>query len=302
MQLPILREMDHVLKKTYFSRSRTIVFLSGLFQTQKLVGDDPCAFWRGVEFLDIQGGGASQKEMLALFSKVLRTKCEIETSDCFTQNATYIYLDDATFTGNRVKNDLEGWIVNTAPTHATVHVITMALHEGYYYAKNKIQEAATRAGKNIKVEWWSEIILEDRKVNTANSDVLRSVSIPEIDEVQAYVGRMRYPPTLRTPGQVGKNEIFSSDAGRQVLEIELLKAGVRIRNICPHLHHYQRPLGNMVLDTLGFGSMIVTFRNCPNNAPLALWAGDPWTPLFPRSTNSDTAMRNLMTALDSDVF
>lgn len=55
--------------------------------------------------------------------------------------------------------------------------------------------------------------------------------------------------------------------------------------MCPYLNEYQRPLGNMVLETLGFGSMLVTFRNCPNNSPLALWAGDPWYPLFPRKVN-----------------
>ena len=37
---------------------------------------------------------------------------------------------------------------------------------------------------------------------------------------------------------------------------------------------------------LGFGAMTVTFRNCPNTAPLALWmeAGG-WTPLFKRKLN-----------------
>lgn len=32
VQLPILREMDHVLKKTYFSRKDTLIFLEGLFK------------------------------------------------------------------------------------------------------------------------------------------------------------------------------------------------------------------------------------------------------------------------------
>ena len=60
---------------------------------------------------------------------------------------------------------------------------------------------------------------------------------------------------------------------------------MRIRKMCPYLNENQRPLGNMVLKSLGFGSMIVTFRNCPNNTPLAFWAGDPWYPLFPRKVN-----------------
>jgi hypothetical protein len=96
---------------------------------------------------------------------------------------------------------------------------------------------------------------------------------------------LKYKPVFRTPGNVGENKFFSCEDGRHLLEQEFLKAGAKIRSLCPHLNKYQRPLGNMVLETLGFGSLFVTFRNCPNNCPLAFWAGDPWYPLFPRKTN-----------------
>lgn len=303
VQLSILREMDHVLKQTYFSRKRTKKFLAGLFQTEKLAGDDPCTFWKDVKFLDIQGGGASQKEMLALFSKVLEKKCGFAAIDCGAAPHAFVYLDDAIFTGNRVRRDLETWIAKEAPAEAKVHVITIALHSGgQYYANGKIKEAATAAGKKVDLTWWRAIELEDRRAHTTTSDVLRPVAIPDDEGVRAYVAAMRYAPNLRTAGNVGGNGIFSSDVGRQLLENEFLKAGVRIRQMCPHLNQYQRPLGNMILDTLGFGSLIVTFRNCPNNAPLAFWAGDPWHPLFPRTTNSDTSMKRFVAMLAKDVF
>ena len=54
--------MNHVLNKTYFSRDETKKFMVRLYKTKKLVGNDPCEFWKGASFLDIQGGGASQKE------------------------------------------------------------------------------------------------------------------------------------------------------------------------------------------------------------------------------------------------
>ena len=135
--------------------------------------------------------------------------------------------------------------------------------------------------------------LEDSKWKTDTSDVLRPTIIPEDAAVRDYVAAMEHQPHLRTAGQVGGNDIFSSDAGRQLLEQEFLKAGVRIREMCPNLNVYQRPLGNSVLETLGFGTLITTFRNCPNNAPLALWVGDPWYPLFPRITNSDTTLKGV---------
>ena len=48
-----------------------------------------------------------------------------------------------------------------------------------------------------------------------------------------------------------------------------------------------RPLGYHNLRTLGFGSMFITYRNCPNNCPLALWVEqDAYPSLFPRKANT----------------
>lgn len=298
VQLPILREMDHVLKQTYFSKENTQKFLNGLFDTTKLVGNDPCTFWRSVNFLNIQGGGASQTEMLALFDQLLQDKCGFSVSDCGSKPHAFIYLDDASFTGNRILRDLRDWIAKKAPAKTTVHIITIAQHSGgQYYANTNLIKAVQAAGKTIDFTWWRAIELEDRLTYTDTSDVLRPVAIPEDTAVQAYVAGMKYAPRLRTPGGVGGKGIFSSDENRQLLEQEFLKAGMRIRGMCPHLGNTQRPLGHMTLETLGFGSLLVTFRNCPNNAPLALWAGDPWYPLFPRTTNSATSVRNFMAML-----
>jgi hypothetical protein len=301
VQIPILREMDHVLTRTYVSRKRATDFLASLFETGKLVGDDPCSFWHGVKFLDIQGGGASQREMLVLFSDVLKKRCGFEISDAGADPHAFVYLDDAIFTGNRVRRDLEAWIAADAPARARVHVITIALHRGgRYYAHGKINGAAMNAGKSLDLTWWRAIELEDRKAYTNSSDVLRPASIPDDLPVRAYVAAMRYRPHLRTAGEIGEGALFSSDAGRQLLEQEFLKAGVRIRQMCENLSETQRPLGHMTLETLGFGSLIATFRNCPNNAPLALWAGDPWYPLFERASNSDTSLKRFIAMLSRD--
>lgn len=297
-QVQILKEMDHVLKKTYFTRQNAREFLAGLVKAEKLVGADPCAFWKSVTFLDIQGGGASQKEMLALFDQELSKACGVTTAVCGSADNTFVYLDDAMFTGNRVRQDLTNWIANSAPLEATVHVIAMALHTGgQFYANQRLTEVASQSKKEIGITWWRSIELEDRKAYTSSSDVLRPMALPVDDEVTAYVAAMTYPPHLRVGNQIGGNNLFSSSEGRHLLEQEFLKAGVRIRGMCPHLTAVQRPLGHMTLQTLGFGSLIVTFRNCPNNTPLALWAGDPWVPLFPRITNSDTAHARFMAML-----
>ena len=285
-QVPILREMDHVLKKTYFSRKSTQKFMAILFEAKEIVGDDPCVFWRDIKFLDIQGGGNSQKEMLALFDRLLYKKCDFNVANCGTDSHTFIYLDDAIFTGNRAKRDIEQWIENDAPTNAIIFIVTIAIHtNGHYYASSQLKEFAKATGKNIRWNWKSAIKLENQMKHRNISDVLWPTKLPDDSPTQEYVNNMTHKPSFRNAGQVGTKSIFSSDAGRKLLEQEFLKAGVSIRQICPHLGDTQRPLGHATLETLGFGSLIVTFRNCPNNAPLALWAGDPWYPLFRRITN-----------------
>lgn len=294
VQLQMLREIDHVLKRTYFSLEHVTAFLRGLIQTKKLVGKDPCAFWRSVNFLNIQAGGNSQAEMLALFNELLQEKCGFGIDQCGGENSIYVYLDDGLFTGNRTRRDLEAWVKNVAPGKASLHIVFIALHSGgQYYAGGYIDKAAAAAKKKLDLKWWRAIELEDRKTRSDTADVLRPTAIPSDAAVEAYVKAMKYPPTFRRPGNVGVNGLFSSDEGKSLLEREFLKAGAKIRKICPNLGATQRPLGHITLDTLGFGSLIVTFRNCPNNAPLALWVGEPWYPLFPRTTNSQTAIKRL---------
>ena len=250
------------------------------------MGENPRSFWRKTSLLNIQEGGNSQQEMLAMFDEVLQSECDLTIAKCGKDAETFVYIDDGIFTGNRVRNDLTKWIQSSAPQEAEVRIVVIALHRGgEYYARTGLKKAAEHAGKEIEIGWWRCVSIEDRKAYVDRSDVLRPTSLPDDERVRAYSESLRYQPVLRKPGSIGENKFFSSEEGRNLLEQELLKAGVIIRDRCPYLNVYQRPLGNMILETLGFGTLTVTFRNCPNNCPLALWAGNPWYPLFPRKTN-----------------
>jgi hypothetical protein len=286
VQLPMLAELNHVLQRTYVSRAEARKFLSSLAKNKDFSGDDPCTFWEGVRFLDIQEEGNSQSEMLAMFDKVLREQCDLQIGECGEKPKVFLYLDDGVFSGNRVRNDLTRWVERDAPRQAEVRVVVMALHlGGEYYAKRGIRTAADNARKEISIAFWRCLSIENRKTYANSSDVFWPTHLPEDGLTKAYANSLKYPPIFRKPGSIGANKFFSSEEGRHLLEQELLKAGAKIRSECPYLNDYQRPLGNMVLDTLGFGTPIVTYRNCPNNCPLAFWVGDPWCPLFPRKTN-----------------
>jgi hypothetical protein len=295
---PILQEMSHVLQRTYVSKASFRKFLGSVASGKKLCGESPDAFWKTTNILKIQLGGRSQREILRLFGEVLEERFGIKLAQCGSATGPFIYLDDAVFSGARVIQDLSPWIKDKSPPKATVHVIVAAYHAyGQYYADKKLQEVAVAAGKQIEINWWCSLRLEDTKYRIISSDVLRPKTIPDKADVQAYAKMLAdagYPAVFRTGSSVGGKAIFSSDDGRNLLEQNFLIEGVRIKKICPNLHEVVRPLGFHGLKTFGFGSTLVTFRNCPNNCPLVFWVDSPWYPLFPRKTNTKSSIESFM--------
>jgi len=290
VRTPILAELDHVLNRVYVPRRTAKTFLRNLIRNPQLAGTDPESFWRTAGLLRIQQGGNSQADLVEIFGSALQHEIGLSLDACAAAaDGPFIYIDDGIFSGNRVRHDLEAWIAGPAPQRATVHVIAMAVHTGgRYYAQQRINAAANNSGKVITFHWWQAIELEDRRTSINQSDVLRPRSIPDHTDVQAYAQALAdagHPVVLRTVDSRGSCELFSSEEARNLLEQEFLKKGAEIRGMCPLLPASARPLGYHVLRTLGFGSLLVTWRNCPNNAPLVLWVGPPWYPLFERITN-----------------
>lgn len=294
-QLAFLREFDHVMKDTFITKTNIRQFLRGLLTNKDLVGDDPVSYWKSTHFLKIQQNGQSQKEMLKIFAKCLNEKYGLDLDKCGKKGGDYIYLDDVMFSGNRVGNDLEEWIRDDAPKDAKVHVIVAVIHAGgEYLVDQKIKKILSESGKQIVVKYWRVKTIENRKYYKNSSSVLWPAVIPADAEVQAYLKLpSRFPFEPRQAG-TAKIEPFSSEQGRQTLETEFLIAGAKIRSLSKSPKASMRPLGFSPFG-VGFGSMFATYRNCPNNCPLALWWGDPeatsgalhWYPLLPRKTYAD---------------
>ncbi|MFT4435050.1 hypothetical protein ACMX25_16885 [Caballeronia sp. 15715] len=291
-QLLFLREFDHVMKQTFLTKETVKTFLSNLVRNEKLAGTDPGGYWARANVLQIQRAGQSQRAMVKLFAETLEQQCGLTLSNCGAVDGEYIYMDDVLFTGGRVATDLQAWIATQAPAKAVVHVILMALHTGgsYYLMSNRLKQTIASSRKDIKVKIWRLIELENQRNRKDDSGVLWPAVIPDNPAVQSYVAsETRFPLVPRQPG--GKLGVFSSEEGRQLLEREFLIAGVRIRSLTQTPKDFVRPLGCSSFG-VGFGSMIATYRNCPNNCPLAMWWGDPtaasgalhWYPLLSRKT------------------
>ncbi len=295
IQVPLLREMDHVLKQTYFTKANVSEFFSKLISQKALAGDTPCEYWQRAHFLDIQQQGHSQTEIRQVFGEALTDQCGLEIDNCGADGGDYLYLDDVLFTGGRIGNDLSAWIASDAPAKGTVHVVVIAAHRfGEWKCSERLKREATGAGKKLTFHIWAALRIENRKSRSAVSEVLWPAIVPQDDALAAYMAaEQKFPFEPRTPGGKLEHPIFSSEEGRQLLERELLLAGMRIRSFSQNPSKALRPLGFSPFG-LGFGSMIVTYRNCPNNVLLALWWGDPtaaadhpfskWCPVLPRKT------------------
>jgi len=295
VQLRLLSEIDHVLKKTYFSKADVSRFFAHQIAHKTLAGDKPCDFWRAAHALDIQQQGNSQTEIRKLFGEALRKHCGLALDECGSVGGAFIYLDDVLFSGNRIGSDLSAWIANDAPAKFTVHILVIATHRlGEWQCTKRLKKAAADAGKKLALCCWAAVRFENRKSCRDTSEVLWPATLPDDADLKEYMSEeKKFPFEPRQPGGKLEHNVFSLEERRQLLERELLLAGMRIRSFCENPSRALRPLGFSAFG-LGFGSLIVTFRNCPNNCPLALWWGDPdagpnhpfsqWYPLFPRKT------------------
>ena len=284
----LLEELIHVWNQIYVSKSEAEGFLKRIINNEELTAGDPKAFWGGTEFLDIQEKGHSQTDLLALFKPILRAETDLRIAACGGASR-FIYIDDVLFTGNRIKSDLSAWLADTAPAISTVYVLLMGVHSfGEWRLKEDLQAKAKDVGKTLNLDVYRAVSLENRKYKKDVSDVLWPTALPPAAAMYAG-GNTGHVPRIAG----GASELFSSEAARHNLEQALLKAGIRIRGFCQNPKPFLRPLGYGPFG-VGFGSMFASWRNCPNNAPLALWWGDPasskshpfskWRPLLPRKT------------------
>jgi len=305
VQIPILKEMSFTLHQTYYSRDYINRYFSSLVTNEQLIGEVvPKDYWKKTNVLKIQQHGNSQSDILSLFGEALLEKCHWNVESCRNCEGDIIYLDDALFSGSRVRVDLTEWIKTMAPSRGKVHIIVIVSHQfGEWQTREYLEREAEKHKKELEFVFWAATRYENRKSYRNKSEVLwPTKSVLAFPEVLQYVQLdKKFPFEPRESGEKLENQIFSSDEGRKLLEREFLLAGLRIRSFCKEPKAVLRPLGFGPFG-LGFGSLIVTYRNCPNNCPLALWWGDPnaheghpfkkWYPLFPRKVYNQDERKN----------
>jgi hypothetical protein len=307
-QLVILTEMDTIMRRFYFSKNLVKEHLRSFLKNRLIGNSDPRDVLHHTGFLCVQQDGSSQRAMLDIIDEVLQEEYKFPLAIAgIKEIQTYVYIDDAVYTGNRLRYDLTdgtstvGWFSN-GPANCTLLIYTIAFHvDARDYVCKKIQAIAGR--KQIKLKMFTALSIENRHSPESHIEVLwpkRVINDPIVDsyiaEMSTSSGRKIEMDTLfQNDGQRGQEKLFSSPQAREIVERAFLTKGLQLVRASQNSAPSMRPLGFMKLTSLGFGTFFVTYRNIANNCPLVLWWGDPnlpsthplgkWYPLFPRRTN-----------------
>ncbi len=304
-QQVILEQMDRILKNYYISHSIAQDFITKVLTSEKLFGSNHADIIRKVHFLQIQTKGNSQNDLLNLTDQCLQNLYGLNLEDCGKLPVIYIYLDDCLYSGNTVRRDIESWLPN-AIEGTTLHLIFFGFYTGGYEYSKKIIEEKGKV-KNITVKFWRLHEFHNNRFHNnhwkpSRFDCFWTSEISEDELVDRFVQQVNEDrqntnkslPSLFRPNNLPiEDNIFSSPTDRKVIESAFLKAGAYIVSLPKNPNSSMRPLGYDYLKSLGFGAILVTYRNIANNCPLALWWGDynkayplnAWYPLFPRIVN-----------------
>ncbi|WGU99137.1 hypothetical protein QJS56_11160 [Bacillus altitudinis] len=292
----ILNELSVILKKTYLSKAKETDFLTIICTSLiKFKENEQKEF----KFLDIQTSGGSQKHLLKRLDEIIKENSNYSLSnlEASSQIQSYIYLDDAIYTGNKVIRDIQSWSEGIDVSSVKkLDIIVYASHEkNLKYIKSELKK--TLPNSEIEIGRLLEF-------NNNNGQECYSLSKGAnlSDKGMAYVEDVvslrsdrqeLYYPLLRNETQNYNETYFSSYENRKRIELIFFEKGLEIIS-SPSVREQFRPFGYDYQKSLGFGSYLINYRNIANNCPPIFWWGDleghkeinNWYPLFPRKANN----------------
>jgi hypothetical protein len=293
----ILKELDYIFRTYFLNHSKMRGFLERQLGNIEIFGNNPATKMKEAKFLDYVTKGNSQHELLQMSAEIIKGKYNLALPDCGKNPKRYIYINDCIFTGNTVIRDIENWVLNdkSIVNDTTLYIIHFASYDNNRnYLEKEIERLVQQ--KNIKIEFIHQLnlnqVLHTFCLSSTNSNPEIEAYINEVDQQRDEKSR-KYS-LLRNANTPNRERVFTSAKNRAVVEYALFQAGLFIRNTSNAVEN-NRPLGYHYFKNLGFGSIVVTYINCPNNCPLAFWWGDAekqsltsWYPLFPRNVNDNS--------------
>ncbi|MFN8471795.1 MAG: hypothetical protein U0822_06335 [Anaerolineae bacterium] len=290
----LLSEMDRLLKLYYVSEATAQDFVRRLLTSKELFGRDPRKTLRRTQFLATQRKGGSQHDLLKIVDQTMRQEHGLGLSECADTPTQYIYFDDCLFSGGTALEDLTEALPTLRP-RSTLRLVFFAVYwDGVGYLQRALLPLTKKRG--IRVTFWRAHEFCNLPRFRQRYDCLwprTHFGDPAVQALADSIEAEGRPDarTFRPRESIEQEALFSSPAAREVVERAFLTAGARIIASCYEPTPVMRPLGYEGRPSLGYGAIFATYRNCPNNCPLALWWGIPgqWYPLLPRKTREESA-------------
>ena len=304
-RLTIMTEMVAVFGRLYMSYNRSQSALKKYLSKLILerANGDVRRFLFETYFLETQtdpDDGCSQSEMIDLANEVLRRDGyypvkTIRRGLHDRRARQYVYLDDALYSGTKLINDLvspeRGWITSYNGPPTTLYIYTLIGYTaGQQHVLDHIVPIASSKGIAIQLDCARKLVNNRQSVHRfdclwphCDYDSLSARQYAETLRAE----RRRQEPLAYDDGiyrpydPLPRETLFSSPEARRVVERAFLLRGLELRQRTQYT--WIRPLGFDKSATLGFGTLAIPYRNCPNNAPLVLWwSAGGWQPLLHR--------------------
>ncbi|TYL43491.1 hypothetical protein [Dickeya sp. ws52] len=293
----VLEQTVNLFSKNYFNKEKYKKFLGCASESDKFTRDSYRNFWSDVSLLSIQKDGNSQNEMNEILRGIVDIKYGVTVAVNDMEKNHYIYVDDFLFSGNRIEKDIKEWLDTKNKNNFHLDILLF----GYYsYGKYKLYEnlKSISGCRNFNLIIWKKdnlLSFENSPGNKNSSENFWPMhTITDSEEINDYIlSEERYIRENNKKSKIiyrdfhVKSKTFNCESEvRERYERILYESGCRILSRCHDRQPTFRPLGYSIFPGHGFGGTIFTYRNCPNNAPLAFWWGgkdeNTWYPLLPR--------------------
>lgn len=307
-RLFLLNEVNHILRKTYFSKEKIVACFIDFIKSQveRFKYKDEVSFLLNTYFISVQKKEKSQYQILQLFYQYITDNYGLKSQHIGSKSKkNVIYFDDTLATGNTLFREVREWLLNTSKKRKK-------------YFELLIEEEFRLTIFNICCHTWGKVNVDYRIKQTFSEKVRKRVNYeasyiienhpysflpklnfvypqnynqPVIDNYFQSIDtgeRSKYEQyAFRKPSTPKKEAFFSTPENRSKYEKIILLKGIEILSKVQNLKVKNlRPLGYTVKShkTFGLGTQFFTYRNVSNTTPLVFWwEANGWYPLFPVS-------------------
>lgn len=312
VRIPILTEMDAILRERYRSRLRVQKFLLSAIESlrEEYSFKDTVEFLRHAHFLNLQVEGKSQGLMLHILDEILQSTFNISLEECGSNSHSYsIYIDDVLCTGVTIVDNIEKWLADKFSTTKTnleaveegltklafryIFVHTKNYHKKRAYFKKFRNDNLTASLYAMRVNLWIPNYLDD----TSELGVMIPIEENQLPSIQDYQKKINQfvdshieGKNYESPAEYFRSssipindKLFTSKENRVIVENAFLSKGIEILSTVNVRNQKIRALGYSIPSSrnFGFGALCFTWRSVPSNAPLVFWYDAPgFMPLF----------------------